>query len=374
MKKIILFLLISTLISCSSNKKNEKENISSKALVKHAKRFDIERVNSYYKLTIKNPYKGAKEHFDFILIPKGTDVSSIKESGIRIQIPIKKVIATSTTHIPMIESLGEENSLVGFPNTHYISSVKTRKLIDQGKIKDVGVDIDLNTELILDLNPDLIIGFSVNSRNKSLESLKRLGINVIYNGAWLEETPLGRAEWIKFFGLLLGKEEFANKIFNDVEKHFLELENSIEKKDKAITLFSGIMYGDTWYAPGGKSFVAKFYETAGANYVWANDSSSGSRSFSFEKVYKDAVDANYWIGVGGQKSLNSLLEANSNYGLFKAFKNKNVYSVYGATTDWGANPYFEKGVLEPDVILQDLLNIFDENFDKSKLVYYKQLK
>ena len=131
-------------------------------------------------------------------------------------------MVTSTTHIPSLEMLGEENSLIDFPNLKYISSQKVRALIDAKKIKELGTNQSLNTEVLIDLQPEVIIGYGLDNSNPTLDNLEKNGLKVLLNGDWNEQTPLGKAEWIKFFGALYGKQELANKIFTKIEKDYLK--------------------------------------------------------------------------------------------------------------------------------------------------------
>ena len=160
--KIFTFIFSFTLLfSCKKEAKNlqKKVEVEKEISLKYAKGFTIQYFDDYKKLIIKTPYQNSKETFEFILSDKKNDFKSI-------QTPVNSVVVTSTTHIPMLELLGVENKLVGYPNTKYISSVKTRKLIDEGKIQDLGNEENINTELLLNLQPDLVIGFSITSNNK----------------------------------------------------------------------------------------------------------------------------------------------------------------------------------------------------------------
>ena len=169
----------------------------------------------------------------------------------------------------MVELLNEETSIVGFPYSKYISSEKTRVLIDNGAIKEIGKENSLNTEILLDLKPQLVVGYSVSSADKSLTTIKKAGINVIYNGDWLEQTPLGRAEWIKFFGVLFDKEKQADSIFKVIETNYKQAKNIALNSSKKATILSGaIMSKDIWNLPAGDSFVAQFLKDANVNYLW----------------------------------------------------------------------------------------------------------
>ena len=189
--------------------------------IKYAKGFDIKHFSEYKKLIIKSPYPDATESFEYILttIPSLHDnESSIK----RIKVPVENIVVTSTTHIPMLELLGVEKSLIGFQNTNYISAEKTRKRVDSGFVRELGNEAAMNTEVLFELQPDIVIGFSMNKVNKIYSLIEKYGIPVLINGDWLEETPLGRAEWIKFFGVLFDKEKEADSIFRKIESNYLE--------------------------------------------------------------------------------------------------------------------------------------------------------
>ena len=139
-----------------------------------------------------------------------------------IMLPIEKMVVTSTTHIPALELLNVENTLVGFPGTNYVSSEKVRARIDNKQIRELGKNEGINTEVLLDLKPNLVIGFGIDGNNKTFETIKKSGIPVIYNGDWVEGSPLAKAEWINFFGVLFNKEKEADSIFNTIEKNYLE--------------------------------------------------------------------------------------------------------------------------------------------------------
>jgi len=164
-----LFVFISLFFSsCEQYTGIKKTNIKVKQSnkIKHAKGFDIQYFNNYKKLIIKTPYPEAKESLIYILKSKSLSKKSELNKG-DIQVPVDKIVVTSTTHIPMLELLGEENSLVGFQDTNYISSEKTRKRIDSGFVRELGKEAAMNTEVLFELQPDLVVGFAMNKTNKT---------------------------------------------------------------------------------------------------------------------------------------------------------------------------------------------------------------
>ncbi|NLP58743.1 ABC transporter substrate-binding protein [Lutibacter sp. B1] len=372
-KIVVLTLLFLSFFSCKNEKEKHLFNTfsSKESAIKYAKGFDIQYNEDYKKLIIKTPYQNAENTFEYILTNSD---SVIDKSRKIIKTPINSIVVTSTTHIPMLELLHVENKLVGYPNTDYISSKKTRELINSGKIMELGNEENINTEVLLNLQPDTVIGFSINSNNKMLENIDKLGIPVIYNGDWLEETPLGRAEWIKFFGILFNKEKEADSIFNAIEKNYFEAKNIALKATNKPTVISGGLFKDIWNLPAGDSFEAAFLNDANTNYLWKNSNGKGSLSLNIENVFEKGKDADIWLSPSFYTSLKQLENANDIYPKFKAFKNKNIYSFVNNQGEKGGIIYFELAPSRPDLVLKDIIKIaHPELLEDYNFTFYQKL-
>lgn len=370
------FLLLLILNSCNKEIVNKKVESTNKTTIKYAKGFDIVEKNGNKKLIIKSAYKGFNEIYEYTVYKKSLSKNLNNLDKKIIQVPVKEIIVTSTTHIPMVELLEEEKSIVGFPFSRYVSSEKTRQLIDLGKIKEIGKENDLNTEILLDLQPELIVGYSVSSADKSLSTIQKSGINVIYNGDWLEETPLGRAEWIKFFGVLFDKEQLADSIFNGIENNYLEAKKIALKSTKQQTVLSGaIMSKDIWNLPAGDSFVAQFLEDANVNYLWKNTKGKGSLSLSFESVFEKGINADYWIAPGYFSSKEQMLSSNKLYEKFTTFKEEKIYSPSIKKGKTGGIIYYELAPTRPDLVLKDIIKITNpELLPNYKFTFFEKMK
>ena len=328
-----------------------------KSSIKHAKGFDIQYFDNYKKIIIKSPYPDAKEQFEYILIANENSSKFKSEAVPVIHTPVEKIVVTSTTHIPMLELLDEENSLIGFPNMQYISSEKTVKNIQQGNIRELGKSEHINTEVLIDIAPEVVVSFSMTSANKMFSTIEKAGIPVLLNGDWLEETPLGRAEWIKFFGALYNKEKEADSIFTSIEKEYLQAIEIAKNAEKKPTVLSGVMFKDSWNLPAGDSFVAQFLKDANTNYLWSDTKGKGSLSLNFETVYEKGQNAEFWIAPGHYKSLKELNEANDHYTQFEAFKTNNIYSFANTTGTTGGVLYYELAPVQPQIVLKDIIKI-----------------
>ena len=364
---IFTFLTISLFVSCNtkSTKKIEENTISS---IKHAKGFDILKSDNETKLIIKTPYPGATEETVYTIV---REKSSKKNT---IQVPLNSIVVTSSTHVPALELLGVENKLVGFPNTDFISSIRTRKLIDKNLVKELGHPEQINTETLLDLAPDLVMGFAINSNNKMFANIEKLGIKVVLNGDWLEETPIGRAEWIKFYGVLFNKEKEADSIFNDIKNNYLKAKAIALKSKNKPSIVCGGLYRDVWYLPAGNSFEATFLKDANANYLWKDSEGEGSLSLNIENVFEKGKDADIWISPGFYATLEDLENENLVASKMKAFNNKTIYSYNNTTGEKGGIWYFELSPIRPDLVLKDLIKIaHPELLPNYNFTFYKKL-
>lgn len=313
--------------------------------LKYAKGFLITEFDTYKILEIKNPWPNAEKSYKYIL------------SDSNIKTPIKTIVVTSTTHLPALELLGVEHTLIGFPGTNYVSSKKIRQRIDNGLIRELGKNEGINTEVLLELNPELIVAFGVNGTNKTLETIKKANIPVIYNGDWVETSALAKAEWIKFFGVLFDKVKEADSIFNNIENEYLKAKLLAKNANKHPTVLSGAMHKDIWYLPNGTSPEAQFLKDANVNYLWNETFGKGSLALSFEAVFDKAREADIWLSPSYYTSLEALKKANEHYTKFDAYTTKNIYTFSNTTGKTGGVLYYELGMARPDLVLKDIIKI-----------------
>lgn len=344
--------------------------ISNENTVKYAKGFTIQNYDGYSIVTVSNPWPKANKNYTYILKEKkGIVPDSLKNNPI-ISIPIQKIVVTSTTHIPSLEMLGVEKTLIGFPNLDYISSEKVRALIDNKKIKELGSNQSLNTEVLIDLQPDVIMGYGIDNNNPTLDNLEKNGLKIVLNGDWNEQSPLGKAEWIKLFGALYDQQEEANELFSKIEQDYLKTLKIAQKALTNPTVLVGDMFEDKWNLPQGNSWGCSFIKEAKGNYLWSETTGTGSLSLSFETVLEKAKNAEFWFTSGQFSSLEAMTNANPHYNQFKAFQNKNVYSFIRKKGEKGGVLYYELAPNRPDLVLKDLVKILHPELLKSYELYF----
>ena len=372
------FFLVVLFLGLTQCKKSENPTNSTATVannVQYATGFSIHKYENFSIVKVSNAYPEAQKTFTYILHKKGVQIPDSLQNFTSIEVPVKKIIVTSTTHIPSLEALDVERTLIGFPTTDYISSEKTRALIDAGKVRDLGSNQGLNTEVILDIQPDIIIGFGVDGDLKTYKNLEKNGLKVIFNGDWTEKTPLGKSEWIKLFGALYDADEKANEVFNSIEKEYKKVVEMAKNAKTNPTIFSGAIYQDQWFLPQGASWGAYFFKEANGNYLWKDTEGTGSLALSFESVLDKAKDADLWIGPGQFKSIKEITDSNPNYNYFKAVQTKNVYSFSTKKGKTGGVIYYELAQNRPDLVLKDIVKILHpEVLPNHELFFFERLK
>ena len=364
MRNIIL-VFVFLVVSCKTDIKKEKIDLpiseNQTFEINHAKGFNIEKAGDLTVLKISSPWPNSESSYSYALIPKdkmSTMTLNIDEYDAIIATPVNNIVVTSTTHIPALEALGVLDKLSGFPDTQYISSKKARRLIDDEKIKELGNNKALNTEMVIELNPELVVGFSISSENKAYETLQRANIPVVYNGDWTEQTPLGKAEWIKFFAPFFGLEKKADSLFKKIERSYVTAKSLAQKAETKPTVLSGALYKDVWYLPGGNSWAAQFLQDANADYLWKETTETGSLSLSIEAVLTKAKNADFWVSPSQFTSYSAMEKAGRHYPQFEAFKNRKLYTFAKTTGETGGLLYYELAPNRPDLVLKDLVHIF----------------
>jgi len=358
--RLLSLSLIFIFWGCQQDIKQKAVQITKQSNVTYAKGFDITSTEHFKILTIKNPWPKAEKEFRYALVDREalltTNINKDEFDGI-IATPVKSIIVTSTTHIPALELLGVEQALIGFPGTNYISSPKTRALIESEHIRELGKNEGINTEVLLELQPEVVVGFGIDGNNKTFETIKKSGISVIYNGDWIETSPLAKAEWIKCFGALFNKTKESDSIFNNITKEYNRAKRLAAKVKNKPSILSGALHKDVWYLPSGTSPEAQLLKDANVNYLWQNVSGEGSLALSFEAVFSKAKNADIWLSPSYYNSLEALKKANEHYTQFNAFKNKSIYSFVNTTGATGGVTYYEEGTARPDLVLKDLIKI-----------------
>ena len=374
--RLLCLLFLVFYIGCKQDKKglDKSEQTGHSEEIKYARGFNLEdKGEGVTILQISSPWPESDELYTYALISRDKLEQNIDldlDVDAVIPVPVQRLIVTSTTHIPALESLGVTDRLIGFPETDFISSSETRELINQGKIAELGTNESLNTEIAIALEPELIIGFGIDNRNKAYQAIESTGIPVVYNGDWTEETPLGKAEWIKFFAPFFNMESKADRIFRKIEDEYLSARELAQTASAKPTVLSGALYKDVWYLPAGESWAANFIRDANGHYLWNESKGSGSLSLSVESVLASATNAEIWISPSQYTSYKDLESSSDHYQSIKAYKEKKVYTFAKSRGETGGLLYYELAPSRPDMVLKDLIHIFHPDLLANHELYF----
>ncbi len=347
-----------------------------KVKLSHAQGFEIYSAKSKKILRVKKPWTGAEDQFIFL----GKDLDSVnfpqcKKSGLYFHKPVSKMASISTTHIPFIEALESLNILKGFSGVHYISSPIVIKRISERKIANLG--FPLNIEKVLKLRPDLLMAYSLEDPSLTgLGKLKKLGQKIVYNGEFRENHPLGRFEWIKFLGALIGKQKEANKIYNKRKSEYIRLKRKVAKKNhgQLPLVLLGRNYQGSWHLPGANTYLSKLLSDAGARQPWSKKTSKLFFPVNFETILKETKETTFWLPQSSWNSKKEIIKEDSRYSLLVPFKNNHIYTNNKKINANGGNDYWEGALVNPQLLLKDLVKIFHPDLLPShKLQWYKKI-
>ncbi|MEQ8683802.1 MAG: ABC transporter substrate-binding protein [Imperialibacter sp.] len=375
--KTLLFIsfLAGLTFSCQQKKtETAADNPTQLSYIKYASGLVITQHSGWTEVVVKQPWKGAGKAIKYALVDKEVNAGAPFDGYKIVEVPLSKVAATSTTHLPHFSAIGEETSLKGFANADYVYSKVFRSRLESGELVEIGDGAGVNFESCLNLKPEALFTFSMGNDRSTDERLELAGIDMLYNADYLETTPLGRAEWIKFTAAFFDKLDEADSIFSVIEKNYLELKTEAQKAEAKPTVLTGVVYGDTWFLPGGKNYGAAFFEDAGGSYLWKETDENGWLELSFESVFEKGLKADYWIGVASFTTLQEMKAQESRYGLFSAWKNGAVYNYDNQLNKKGGNNYLEEGYSRPDIVLADLIHIMHPGLlPDHKLYFYRKL-
>ncbi|WP_246535406.1 ABC transporter substrate-binding protein [Litoribacter ruber] len=342
----------------------------------YAKGFKIYQGEGYKVIEVLQAFPDKHQPYLYLIQEdENADIPSGNFNSI-VRLPAEKVVMTSTTQIPHLDYLGHTQKLIGFPNLDLISSSHVRKQIKAGEVNDLGRGAQSNVEMIIDLEPDWVMISTLGDEIKNLNLLQSANIPAVLNGEYVEQNPLGRAEWIKFTGVLLGELDKANEVFQSIQKDYLEAEKLIENlpSSEFPKVMSGVMYKDIWYAPGNDSWGTKLLKAAGSQYIFEDQSGTGSAQLSYEYVLEKAEEAEFWIGAADFKSLSDITNTDKRYANLRPVQEKKVFTYTRKKGETGGVEYFELGYMRPDLILKDLIKIFHpELLPDYQLYFYTKI-
>lgn len=366
----LLAVLLALFLAFAGDVSAEKKIEGKPLPMEHSTLLSIYDCDGYSVVDIKNPW-GEGLLRRYVLVPKESELPEGVPDGVLLRTPLDRVVVFSGVHVALLEELGVGESIVGVCDAQYIYSGITSGGLRDGSVADCGSSIDVDSERLLMTEPDAL--FVLPYENGGYGKLERFGIPLVECADYMESSPLACAEWIRFYGRLVGKGDEADSIFASVEKEYeilVQMAKGVEKRPK---LLCELKSASAWYVPGGNSTMGRMYTDAGAEYVFASYKESGSVPLAFEVVLDKAADADIWLvkyNSSVDMTLSSMLDEYSGYSHFKAFKSGNVYACNSAV-----KRLFEDRSFHPEKVLRELVALFHpELMPDYKIRYYEKMR
>lgn len=381
MNKHCIFLIIAVLSALASCTGGGTASFSEESIgLKYAKLIEIRQGDGYAVADVWNPWKedGTEKEAGekvllhrYVLVPQDSALPASMPGGTIIRTPLKKAVVYTSVHTSLFDELGGYEAIKGVCDKEYMYLEKIREDVQKGLIKDCGLGTNPDIESIIELNPDAIL-LSPFENAGTYGKLGKLGIPIVECADYMEDSALGRAEWMRFYGMLIGKTEEADSLFCTVEEDYNATRKLVENVEKRPSAVTEKKYGSTWYVAGALSTVGRLLNDAGADYVFSNEKVSGSVAMAPEIVFDRAQQADVWMFKYNQAvdiTSDQLAGEWGNYSKMKAFKEGNVYQC-----NLNLVPYYEETPFHPNILLKDYVKIFHPDVLKDyQLRYYKRL-
>ena len=361
MKKILLSAYIVTwvllLSACGGGSKTSSLQAEGDTVrMKYSSLLQIVKHADYTVVMIRNPWDTLKVLHTYLLADREKPLPEHLPEGTVVRTPLQKSVIYSSVHCSLWSELDELKGIGGVCGLEYIKLPQIQEGCRNGSIVNVGNSMNPDIERIIDLRPDAIL-LSPFENSGGYGRVGKLNIPIIECADYMETSALGRAEWMRLYGLLLGKEAQADSLFAGIEKEYLTLTQQVKSQNlKRPTVISEMKNSSAWYIPGGNSTMGRLYQDAGADYVFAYLSNSGSVPLAFETVFDRGGNADIWLIKYNQpqdKTYSELERDYAPYARFKAFQDR---KVYGCNTNHV--PFYEESPFHPELLLKDLIKIF----------------
>ncbi len=369
--------ITSNLDACATDYDPQTDYFPEKVTFDDASGVKIEYFNNYKLITVSNPWRDAKEQFKYVLVQCGTPAPDVKDALV-IEVPAKTVVAMSTTQLPHLDKLNLLDRLVGLDSFTYASNPAVRDMIKAGKLTEIGGGAEVNVEKAIALNPDLIMTYGVGDPQYDAHpKLLEAGRKTVLNSEYMEGSPLGRAEWIKFTSAFFNREAQATASYDATKKAYNDLASKVKDVSKKPTVLVGMPRKDKWSVPAGDSYFARFVTDAGGDYIFASETGGGSAQKALEEVYEVGAKADVWLlnAFGTFTDTQAVKAADERFGNMAAVTGGNVWNYDRAKNETGGNDYFESGSSNPHLVLADLVAIFQPGMlPDHKFVYFRKLE
>lgn len=370
----ITLLCLLFLASCVYNKKTSLEAFKQDVYTpEYATGFKILGAKNAQStlIQVSNPWQGAKNVTMSYFISRNGELPPTGFTGPTIPAGAQRIVCMSSSYIAMLDAVGQVDRIVAVSGINYIANPYI--LAHKDSIKDMGPE--MNYELLLGLKPDVVLLYGIGDAQTAVtDKLKELAIPYMYVGEYLEESPLGKAEWLVALSELTDSRDKGIDVFREIPKRYQALKDLTASVEQRPTVMFNTPWNDSWVMPSTQSYLVQLVTDAGADYIYKENTSNSSAPIGLETAYGLIQKADYWINVGTASTLDELKNMNPKFADAKSVRDKTVYNNNLRITATGGNDYWESAVVRPDVVLRDLIHIFHPELISDSTYYYRHLE
>lgn len=368
----LILLLVLTFTGCHDKSSKLADFNRTAYTPEYASGFNIKGADSRKSVlvTVTNPWQGADSITTCLFIARDGEAAPEDFTGQVLNGNAGRIVCMSSTHIAMLDAIGETGRVVGVSGIDYISNPDIQARRDS--VGDVGYEGNINYELLLSLDPDLVLLYGVNGASSMEGKLKELNIPFMYVGDYLEESPLGKAEWLVVAAELCDLRQAGADTLRRIARDYEALRSQPAPGGKRPKVMLNTPYRDTWFMPSSHSYMIRLIEDAGGEYVYTGNTSDASVAVDLEEAYLLANASDIWINVGACNTLAELTAQNPKFADIPVVRNRRVYNNNARQTPAGGSDFWESAVVRPDVVLRDLRTILSGGSEPT--FYYKRLE
>ncbi len=351
MKRLWLLVLV-VLAACAPKTQETNEKAQGDNLMRYARNVSVSEAEYGYLMEVICPWDTTLSLGKFALVKDSTKV--VGENITKVKVPVKSVVSFSATQWSVFLRLGEIDRVKGILEGRFVTDSTMRALLEQQKVYDIGTEAAADIERMIQIQPDILLYSPYFDGNQG--GLNITGAVLFPFADYMENTPLGRAEWIRVIGMLTGCEDKADAWFDDIERRYKALSTLCAEVERRPSVFSDLAFNGQWYVAGGRSYIAQLFADAGADYIWKDNPSTASVPMDAESILAKAQHADYWRVINSNPfpmTYEALGKENPVYALFDAYKNHSII-----VCDILSTGYFEQSQCEPDLLLADFIHFF----------------
>lgn len=336
---------------------------------RYATRYTVLRSGDRTRLLVFGPAGRTDTVGDHELVPHGTIVST-SIGPEQVVVPLQRMVLLSTTHAAYIALLDQRAKVVGLAYPDQVRDSALQVALRAGHCTDVGSSEQPDREVLLALRPDAVLGYPFGMTGLGAEMG---GAPLIRVAEYLEPTPLARAEWLCFFGLLLGQEEMARQLFAGIEERYVAVRDRVDQGTAPTAVFFGSAWQGTWWVPGGGSYMNTLFRDAGGELLFSDGDAAANRAVDLESLLLEGDKARYWgmvVATEGELTAELLSAGDARLGILPPFAEDRLFAANSAKDD-----VFGRAYVEPDVVLKDLVHILSPDLAPDHVpVYYHRLQ